>query len=44
VTALSDPRLGPLVEELDDVVTTLERDVGFEGAWPPGRMGDSGGR
>ena len=35
VSALADQRLGPLVQELAEVVTTLEREVGFPGVWPP---------
>ncbi len=33
--ALSDARLMPLIDELDVVVSTLEREVGHAGVWPP---------
>ena len=35
VSALADDRRGPLVQELAEVVTTLEIEVKFKGAWPP---------
>ena len=34
-SALADDRLGPVIQELDDIVSTLESESRVTGVWPP---------